>query len=117
MTTAPLEHLFLSAMTIAEIQTGVELTRIQDPKKTEELESWLIRVIAGSQIIPMDAEIGREWARMMLRSPKSLENDAWIAATAKSRGLTLVTRKVKDFAGFGVALVNPFKDTRPAPSA
>ncbi len=114
--TAPPEHLFLSAMTIAEIQSGVELTRIQDQKKADELESWLLRVIAGSQIIPMDAEVGREWARMMHRSPKSLENDAWIAATAKCRGLTLVTRNLKDFAGFGVALFNPFEDTRPVAS-
>ena len=74
------------------------------------------KVIAGSQIIPMDAEIAREWARMKHRSPKSLENDAWIAATAKCHSLTLATRNLKDFAGLGVALFNPFEDIRPATS-
>jgi len=104
--------LFISAMTIAEIQAGAERTRIDNPIKAIELESFLIVVVAASQVLPMDADVAREWARMMHRKPKSLESDCWIAATAKIHRLTVATRNTKDFAGFGVDVSNPFQDSR-----
>jgi predicted nucleic acid-binding protein len=61
----------------------------------------------------MDAEIAKEWAKMMHGRPRSLADDAWIAATAKYRRLIVVTRNVKDFVGFGVDTFNPFEDLRP----
>jgi toxin FitB len=57
----------------------------------------------------MDALAFREWARLMHRQSDTLLGDAMIAAVAKTRGLTVVTRDTKDFKAFGVALVNPFK--------
>ena len=99
-------------MTIAEIQAGVERTRGQNPQKAIELESWLLRVIAVSQVLPIDAEVGRQWATMMHRRPKSLEADAWIAATAKCYHLTIATRNMKGFEDFGVDVFDPFADIR-----
>jgi hypothetical protein len=107
------EDIFVSAMTIAEIQAGIETTRVQDANKAAEIELWLQWMIDSTRIIPMDTEIGREWAKMMHGRRKSLADDAWIAATAKCRHLTVVTRNVKDFAGFGIDTFNPFEDTRP----
>jgi predicted nucleic acid-binding protein len=107
------EDIFVSAMTVAEIQAGIELTRVRDPAKAAEIEHWLEWMIESTQILSMDAEIGRVWARMMRGRPRSLADDAWIAATAKCRGLTIATRNAKDFEGFGVDVFNPFEDVRP----
>jgi toxin FitB len=106
------EDLFLSAMTIAEIQIGVERTRENDRAKAAQIEFWLEDVVRDSQIYPMDAEIGREWARLMHNRPVTLVQDAWIAATARHHRLIVATRNVADFAGFGVETLNPFEDIR-----
>jgi predicted nucleic acid-binding protein len=102
-------ELFLSAMTIAEIQMGIERTRENDLAKAQEIEFWLMQVIASSQILPMNTEVGRQWAKMMHRMPATLAQDAWIAATAKCHSYIVVTRNVADFAGFGVTTLNPFE--------
>jgi toxin FitB len=100
--------LFLSAVTIGEIQAGIEITRRQDLSKAREIETWLDQVAASYHILPMDAPAFRAWARLMHgRSDAHLE-DAMIAATALSKNLTLVTRNVRDFEPFGVSLLNPF---------
>lgn len=106
------DELFVSAITIAEIQSGIELTRQQNKIKAFELEQWLTQLTETSQIIAIDHQIAREWARIMLGRSKILGEDAWIAATAKVAGLTVATRNIKDFATFNVKLHNPFTDTR-----
>ena len=58
----PADRLFLSAVTVGEIQAGIEITRERDEAKAEELASWLDRVVAGYGILPMDAAAFREWA-------------------------------------------------------
>ena len=103
------EWLFLSAVTVGEIQTGIEITREQDTVKAGELESWLDRVIDGYGVLPMDAHIFREWARLMHRKSDTLIEDAMIAATARIHRLTVVTRNVGDFQSFEVELLNPFE--------
>ena len=105
-------ELHISAVTIGEIQAGIELTREQDQPKAAELEQWLELVSATFNIIPMDAVAFRAWARLMHRTSDSLYEDAMIAATAKVHKLTVVTRNVKDFKPFGVNLVNPFVSVR-----
>ena len=105
-------ELHISAVTIGEIQAGIELTREQDQPKAAELEQWLELVSATFNIIPMDAVAFRLWARLMHRTSDSLYEDAMIAATAKVHKLTVVTRNVKDFKPFGVNLVNPFVSVR-----
>jgi len=105
----PADQLFLSAVTAGEIQAGIELTREQNPDRAGELQAWLEQILASAAVLPMDSSAFREWARLMHRRPERLSEDAMIAATAKIHGLTVVTRNVRDFGGFGVGVLNPFK--------
>ena len=75
-------NLYLSAVTLAEIQAGIEITREQDAGKATELESWLDDVSATWNILPMDGPTFREWARLMHDRSDTLYEDAMIAATA-----------------------------------
>lgn len=101
--------LYLSAVTLGEIQAGIELTRDQDAAKADEIEQWVDLVAASYNVLPMDAEAFRLWARLMHRRSDTLYEDAMIAATAKVHSLTVVTRNVSGFAHFEVDLLNPFE--------
>ncbi|MFO1243814.1 MAG: type II toxin-antitoxin system VapC family toxin [Ramlibacter sp.] len=100
-------ELHLSAVTIGEIQAGIELTRQQDAPKAQAIEAWLEQVATTWNVLPMDAPAFRAWARLMHRRSDTVTEDAMIAATAQIHGLTVVTRNVADFKPFGVALLNP----------
>ncbi len=104
----PADQLYLSAVTIGEIQAGIEITREQGIAKAEELAAWLDKVLTSYSVLPMDAAAFREWARLMHRRSDTLIEDAMIAATAKVHGLTVVTRNVRDFSQLGVAVQDPF---------
>jgi hypothetical protein len=106
--TVPDQSLHVSAVTIGEIQAGIELTREHDADKAQEIEAWLDQVAQTFNVLPVDAPIFRCWARLMNRKPDHHLEDALIAATATVHGLTVVTRNVRDFKPFGVALLNPF---------
>lgn len=101
-------QLHLSAVTLGEIQAGVEMTREQDPDKAREIEAWLEQVAAAWNVLSMDAAAFRAWARLMHRKSDTLYEDAMIAATAKVHGLVVATRNVVDFEALGVAVFNPF---------
>ncbi len=104
--------LHISALTIGEIQAGIELTREQDESKAAELEQWLELVSGSFNVVAMDALVFRIWARLMHRTSDTLYEDAMIAATAKVHELTVVTRNVTDFKSFGVSVLNPFTSPR-----
>lgn len=100
--------LHISAVTVGEIQAGIELTREQDEAKAGEIEQWLELVSASYNVIPMSADAFRVWARLMHRASDTLYEDAMIAATAQVHKLIVVTRNVVDFRDFGVSVLNPF---------
>jgi toxin FitB len=104
----PEESLFLSVVSVGEIQAGIEITREQDPQKAAEIEDWLTNVAQTYNIVPADAPTFRRWAQLVHRRPDHHLEDALIAATALVRGMTVVTRNVGDFEPFGVPLLDPF---------
>lgn len=106
----PQERLFLSAVTIGEIQAGIEVTRQQDSIKAEELERWLEGVLTTYEILPVDASAFRVWAKLMHRQSDTFLQDTLIAAVAIVHDLTVVTRNVRDFEHTGVRLFDPFAD-------
>jgi toxin FitB len=104
--------LHLCAVTIGEIQSGIEMTREQDGAKAGEIEAWLEQVAETYNVLAMDARAFRCWARLMHRRSDRLIEDAMVAATAVVHNLTVVTRNVRDFEQFGVRTFNPFTAQR-----
>ena len=102
------KDLFLSAVTIGEIQAGIEITREQDNAKAQHIEQWLDLVASSYNVLPMTADIFRTWAKLMHRTSDTLYEDAMIAATAKRHNLIVATRNIADFKDFEVKLFNPF---------
>lgn len=106
-------QLHLSAVTLGEIQAGIELTREQDSDKAQQIEAWLELVAGAYNVLPMDTATFRAWARLMHRKSDTLYEDAMIAATAKVHGLTVATRNVSDFNALGLDVFNPFVPVQP----
>jgi toxin FitB len=102
------KNLYLSAVTIGELQRGIEATRERDEKRAAELEAWLEQRAASYNVLPMDGRCFRVWAKLMHGRSSALNEDAMIAATAEVHGLVVVTRNVKDFEMLGVRTFNPF---------
>jgi toxin FitB len=109
LSAARADQLFLSAVTLGELQAGVELTREQDPKKAEEIEAWIDSVAATNNVLPLDGVIFRRWARLMHKRSSDLIEDGLIAATALVHHLTVVTRNLRDFERLGVPTLDPFR--------
>jgi toxin FitB len=100
------------AVTLGEIQAGIELTREQDEAKAADIESWLDQLAESLQVLPMNGATFRAWARQMHHRSDTLYEDAMIAATAQLHRLTVVTRNVADLKALGVPVLNPFATPR-----
>ena len=100
--------LYLSVMTIAELQRSVEMTREQDGEKANQIEAWLEQLMFTGQVLAMDSAVCRAWAKLMHRRSETLVEDAFIAATASVHRFVVVTRNVRDFNALGVNTLNPF---------
>ncbi|HEY8691645.1 MAG TPA: type II toxin-antitoxin system VapC family toxin [Chloroflexota bacterium] len=107
--TIPNDSLYLSAVTLGELQAGVEATRERDPDKATEIEAWIDLVAETYQVLPMDGQVFRLSARLLYQRPAQISNDGMIAATAMVHGFTMVTRNIRDFRGFPVPILNPFE--------
>ena len=106
---APSEQLFVSVVTIGEIERGIERQRSVDPGFAERLANWLdvtLRLYEG-RILPVSLDVARRWGRLSHQiGNKGM--DLAIAATALQHGLSVVTRNVSDFTPTGVTVINPF---------
>ncbi|MDP1027996.1 type II toxin-antitoxin system VapC family toxin [Sphingomonas sp. KR1UV-12] len=104
------EATFLSAMTVLELERGMLLLERRDADQGQRLRLWWEAAILprfSARILPVGAEIARVAARLHVPDPRP-EIDALISATALVHGLMLATRNVRDFAGTGVRLVDPW---------
>ena len=98
----------VSAVTLGELQAGIEMTRAQDATKSRILTEGLDEIAQSQEILPMDGPCFREWARLKHRQSDTIFQEAMIAATARVHGLTVATRNERDFKAFNVPLLNPF---------
>ena len=107
----PASEIGTSVVVLAEIRRGVELKRRGDPKQGQALGRWFqqMRERLGARVLPIDEPIAEEWARLSVPDPLPLV-DGLLAATAKVRKLTLVTRNTDDVVRTGVAILDPFSD-------
>jgi toxin FitB len=104
------EDIYLSAVTLGEIQAGIEITREQDGEKAAMIEAWADQVAKTYNVLAMDADTFRLWATLMHRQSDTVYEDAMIAATALRHKLIVVTRNVRDFERFNMPTINPFGD-------
>lgn len=105
-----LEQMFVSAMTIHEIEIGTLLVERRDPAQGKIYRDWLENDVLptfGSRALPVNVEVARVAAAFHVPDRAGL-SDALIAATAHVHGLTMVTRNISDFSRCGVPLLNPW---------
>ncbi|MBX9812274.1 MAG: type II toxin-antitoxin system VapC family toxin [Burkholderiales bacterium] len=101
--------LFVSVISIGEIERGIARQRAKDPGFAAALAAWLDRVLAlyGERILPFELKAARRWGQLSAAIGNE-SADLMIAGTALEHGLTVVTRNVSDFEPTGVSVLNPF---------
>lgn len=106
----PVGSLFVSVITILELETGVLLVERRDPPQGALLRSWLdshVLPAFHNRVLSIDISVAQRCARLHVPDPRA-ERDALIAATALVHGMTVVTRNVPDFVLTGVPTLNPW---------
>jgi toxin FitB len=103
------DTLFLSAITIGEIERGVLIQRGRNPVFAEALSGWLDRTVEtyGDRILSVNTRVARRWGRLSARIGHG-GADLLIAATALEHGLTVITRNLRHFLPTGVPVEDPF---------
>lgn len=112
----PAEDLFVSVITILELETGVLLVQRRDPKQGALIRAWLDQHVLpafSGRVLSVDTDVAQRCAALHVPDPRS-ERDTLIAATAMVHNMTVVTRNVADFQPIGVPLLNPW-DTASRP--
>ena len=109
------DRVFISVASIAELRRGIAL--MDEGRRRTALAAWLANDLPGrfaERILPIDYAVAEHWGELMALSRQSgvalSTMDGFFAATALAKNLTLVTRNVKDFGSFGVALFNPWDE-------
>ena len=111
-TTVFADELYLSAITLFELELGILQVERRDLKQGQMLRDWLehcVRLEFRNRILPIDEKVALRCAGLHVPHSRS-ERDAWIAATAFVHNMTVVTRNTKDFEGTGADLLNPWID-------
>ena len=107
----PASSLYLSAITVLELEIGALLSERKDHVQGERLRSWIDTQVLpafSNRILPVDVTIAKYCASLHVPDPKA-DRDALIAATAIIHGMSVVTRNVRDFKDMGVELINPWE--------
>jgi len=101
--------LFLSVVTIGEIELGIARQRVRNPSFAKDLADWLEVTLRAyeERILPLTVGIARRWGRLAAQLGNK-QLDLAIAATALEHGLTVVTRNISDFEPTGVTVLDPF---------
>jgi toxin FitB len=104
------DDLFISVVSIGEIERGIEMARKSDAAFAEQLGQWLetLLTVYGDHVLPVSAVVARRWGNLSAKLGHD-GADTLIAATALTHGLTVATRNVRHFSPTGVAVVNPFE--------
>ena len=105
------ERLYLSVITILELEIGILKVERRDPTQGTILRSWLNKHVFpafSDRILAVDTAVAQCCAKLHVPNPRS-DRDAIIAATALVHGMTMVTRNVDDFEPTGVEILNPWK--------
>jgi len=109
----PTSNLFLSVISVLELETGILLVERRDPSQAAVLRSWLethVLPAFSERILPLDIAVAQRCAKLHVPDPRS-DRDAIIAATALTHGMTVVTRNVSDFNQTGADIINPWNVT------
>jgi hypothetical protein len=106
----PTASLFVSVVTLLELETGILLLERRDPKQGGVMRTWMehhvMSAFAG-RVLPVDTAVALQCARLHVPDPRA-ERDALVAATALVHGMTVVTRNISDFEPTGVPLLDPW---------
>jgi hypothetical protein len=106
--TTPTEQLFISVISIGELENGADRVRKRDPAFAAALDAWIAELTTsfGNNILPVSLAVARRWGR--LTALRRHDADVLIAATALEHGLTVATRNARHFVNLGVPVYDPF---------